>query len=88
MKQAITPLLVRYGGASKSSFEMNAEELKSAADSILRRAKEKAFYKGLPIYYANKNAIIAEYADGRKLIVKKIENAANALRHSRSKRYR
>jgi hypothetical protein len=43
---------------------MNGEELEAAATSILRRAKEKAFSKGLPIYFSNKDRVYAEYPDG------------------------
>jgi len=71
MDKLFTPILVRFGGAKKSSFEMNEEELKQAAGSILKRAKEKAFYKGLPIYYAHNGALVAEYADGKVEVVKR-----------------
>ena len=43
------PFYLRYAGAKKSTFEMNDEELEEAAQSILRRARETAFSKGLPI---------------------------------------
>ena len=49
-KSPYEPILVNYGGAKKSVFEMNTEEFEEAAKSITRRAKEKAFSKGLPIY--------------------------------------
>ena len=58
------PILLRYGGAQKSIFEMNTEELEQAANSILRRAKEKSFSKGLPIYFSKDGKVYAEYADG------------------------
>jgi hypothetical protein len=65
------PILLRYGGAKKSTFDMNAEELAEAALSILRRAKEKAFSKGLPIHYSKDGILMAEYPDGRIEPVKK-----------------
>ena len=71
MDTTFPPILVRFGGAKKSSFDMNNEELKQAAGFILKRAKEKAFYKGLPVYYAEGDALIAEYADGRIEVVKR-----------------
>lgn len=58
-------ILLRFGGAKKSSFEMTREELGQAAASILRRAKEKAFSKGLPIYYSKEGRVYAEYPSGR-----------------------
>ncbi len=67
--KSIKPVLVNYGGAEKSSFDMTPEEFKIASNSIFNRAKEKAFSKGLPIYYGKKGKVIAEYADGHTEIV-------------------
>jgi hypothetical protein len=64
MSQQNVPILLRFGGAKKSSFEMSKEELEQAAASILRRAKEKAFSKGLPIYFSINNKVYAEYPNG------------------------
>lgn len=64
MEKQVAPILLRYGGAKKSSFEMNGEELEEAAISILRRAKEKAFSKGSPIYFGKGGKVYAEYPDG------------------------
>jgi len=50
---------------------MSSEELEQAAQSILRRAKEKAFSKGLPIYFGKDGKVMAEYADGRIEVVKR-----------------
>jgi hypothetical protein len=64
MEAQAVPILLRYGGAEKSIFEMNDEELQKTANSILRRAKEKAFSKGLPIYFGKDGKVYAEYPDG------------------------
>lgn len=64
METQIAPILLRYGGAKKSSFEMNEEELEKAAESILRRAREKAFSKGVPIFFGKEGKVYAEYPDG------------------------
>lgn len=69
--QPITPLYLRYGGAKKSTFDMNSDELEQAAQSILRRAKEKAFSKGLPIYFSKDGKLMAEFSDGRIEEIKK-----------------
>ncbi len=66
-----TPILLNYGGARKFISEMNPEELDVARQSILRRAKEKAFFKGLPVYYSRKGKLMAEYADGVIVEVRK-----------------
>ncbi len=61
----IKPVFETYGGSDKVSFDMNAREFATAAQNIVNRAREKAFSKGLPIYYKRNNNIIAEFADGR-----------------------
>lgn len=71
MDQQDAPIFLRYGGAKKSSFEMSKEELEQAAASILRRAKEKAFSKGLPIYFSKEGKVFAEHPDGHIDEVKK-----------------
>ena len=57
--------------AEKSVFDMNPEEFKKAAESIVRRAKEKAFSKGLPIYYSIEGNLFAEFADGHTEQIRK-----------------
>ena len=63
-KQKYAPIFLNYGGAEKFIAEMNNKELDMASQSILRRAKEKAFSKGLPIYYSRNEKLMAEYPDG------------------------
>lgn len=63
------PVLLNYGGATKSSFEMSSKEFKDASIAIKNRAKEKAFSKGLPVYTSRGADIIAEYPDGRFIII-------------------
>jgi hypothetical protein len=60
-----TPVLLNYGGAKKFIADMDADELEEARQSIMRRAREKAFSKGLPIYYRLNGSLVAEYPDGR-----------------------
>ena len=87
MSYVVNPKFLRFGGARKTTFEMSETELKWTAQSILERAKEKAFAKGLPIYYAVNHVIYAEYADGRKEIVKKSQHATQSVRSRRSQRH-
>lgn len=67
--ESIKPVLLTYGGAEKSVFDMTPEEFKKASESIVRRAREKAFSKGLPIYYGKNGKVVAEYANGHTEIV-------------------
>lgn len=64
MDRQAAPILLRYGGAKKSSFEMSPEELELAAASILLRAKEKSFSKGQPIYFSKQGKVFAQFPDG------------------------
>lgn len=64
MSESVFPILLSYGGAQKSTFEMTEAELKKVAESILHRAKEKSFSKGLPIYFSKEEKVFAEYSDG------------------------
>lgn len=64
------PIFLIYGGAKKSLLEMNMEERLEARNSILKRAREKAFSKGLPIYYSKEGKLWAEYPDSRLEMVK------------------
>ena len=59
-----TPVLLNYGGAKKFIADMNEEELEAARVSIMRRVREKAFSKGLAIYYHINGISIAEFPDG------------------------
>ena len=59
-------LFLNYGGSEKSSFEMDAVELAEAARQVLARVRERAFSKGIPVYYEENGQIVAEYADGKK----------------------
>jgi hypothetical protein len=67
----ITPILLNFGGAKKFVADMTFEELETARKSILRRAREKAFSKGLPIYFSRKGKLMAEHPDGKVIIVQK-----------------
>ena len=65
MQTQNTPIFLRYGGSEKDSSEMSKEELEKASSSILRRAKEKAFFKGRPIIFSEGGKVYEEWPDGR-----------------------
>ena len=62
------PILLQYGIAEKSYFDMTDEERIRAAAVAFERAKEAAFTRGLPIIYGENGYVISEYADGRRFI--------------------
>jgi hypothetical protein len=65
MEQQREPIFLRYGGAEKLTTEMTKDEIAQVADSILKRAKEKAFSKGRPIVFGEGGKVFAEWPDGR-----------------------
>ena len=65
MEQLDLPILLRYGGAEKQTTEMTKEELVQLSASVIRRAKEKAFFKGRPIIFSEEGKVMAEWPDGR-----------------------
>ena len=64
-----TAIKLLYGGAKTPYHEMSDAEKKEVAVQIVERAKEKAFSRGLPIYYSKNGLVIAELADGRRFVV-------------------
>ena len=62
------PILLQYGIAEKSYFDMTTDERQQVAALVFERAKEAAFTRGLPIIYGENGYVIAEYADGRRFI--------------------
>ena len=64
-----TAITLLYGGAKIPYHAMSEAEKQQAAAEIVQRAKEKAFNRGLPIYYTVGELVIAEFADGRKFVV-------------------
>lgn len=67
------PILLLYGGAKKSVFDMNSKEFVAAGEAIRRRAKGKALSKGLPIYFSRNQKLMAEFPDGRIEEVKEVK---------------
>lgn len=65
MEQQYVPIFLRYGGTEKLTTEMTKDELAQVSDSILKRAKEKAFSKGRPIIFGERGKVYAEWPDGR-----------------------
>ena len=67
-------ILLLYGLAKKSYFDMTDEERAAAAKLASVRAREAAFTRGLPIIYGENGLIIAEYANGQRFVY---ENGKN-----------
>ena len=63
-----TKILLLYGLAKKSYFDMNDDERYQASKAASDRAKEAAFTRGLPIIYGENGLVIAEYANGKRFV--------------------
>lgn len=67
-KENADNILLLYGLAKKSYFDMNDDERAVATKAASDRAKEAAFTRGLPIIYGENGLVIAEYANGQRFV--------------------
>lgn len=73
-KENTDNILLLYGLAKKSYFDMNDDERAVATKLASDRAREAAFVRGLPIIYGENGLVIAEYANGQRFVY---ENGKN-----------
>ena len=64
--------LIQYGHAKKPFDELNAEELAEVHERLKKKIRERAWTVGSPVYYDIGDVLIAEYWDGRKMIVEEV----------------
>lgn len=69
MNTETTEIPILYGGAKVPFQLQNEEEKKQANLRTMERAKEKAFSRGLPIIWGKNGLVVAEYANGNKVLV-------------------
>jgi hypothetical protein len=67
-----TNQFIQYGHAKKPFEQLNAEELAEVNDRLDKKIRERAWAVGSPVYYGLKGLVIAEYQDGRKMVVEEI----------------
>lgn len=60
------------GEAKKPFEELNEEELKEVQDSVLNDIRQRAWAAGSPVYYGLKGLVIAEYANGKRMVVETV----------------
>ena len=60
---------ILYGGAKVPFQLQNEEEKKQSELKTIERAKEKAFSRGMPIIWGKNGSVVAEYANGNKVLV-------------------
>lgn len=64
--------LIQYGHAKKPFDELNAEELAEVNARVDKKIRERAWAVGSPVYYGIGDLLIAEYSDGRKMVVEEV----------------
>jgi len=63
---------IRYGGAKKPFEELNASELAEVQAEFRKEVRERAWSVGSPVYYGLKGLVIAEYENGKKMVVEEV----------------
>ena len=64
--------LIQYGRAKKPFEELTAEELAEVHERLGKKIRERAWAVGSPVYYGIDDLLIAEYRDGRKMILEEV----------------
>jgi hypothetical protein len=64
--------LIQYGRAEKPFDELTAEELAEVDTRLDKEIRERAWAVGSPVYYGIGDLLIAEYWDGRKMILEEV----------------
>ncbi len=65
--------LVQYGHAKKPFEQLNPVELTEINERLDRKIRERAWAVGSPVYYGLNGFLIAEYKEGKKMIVEEID---------------
>ena len=63
---------IQYGHAKKPFEQLNAEELAEVNNRLDKKIRERAWAVGSPVYYGLNGLVIAEYQDGRKMVVEEV----------------
>jgi len=64
--------LVQYGHAKKPFDQLTSAELADVNKRLQKKIRDRAWAVGSPVYYGEAGYLIAEYADGKKMIVEDI----------------
>jgi transcription termination factor Rho len=67
-----TNQFIQYGHAKKPFEQLNAEELAEMNKRLDKKIRDRAWAVGSPIYYGVNGLVIAEYEDGKKMIIEEI----------------
>jgi hypothetical protein len=67
-----TNQFIQYGHAQKPFEQLNTEELAEMNKRLDKKIRERAWAVGSPVYYGVNGLVIAEYEDGRKMIIEEV----------------
>jgi hypothetical protein len=67
-----TNQFIQYGHAKKPFEQLNAEELAEMNKRLDKKIRDRAWAVGSPIYYGMNGLVIAEYEDGKKMIIEEV----------------
>lgn len=76
--------MVQYGHAQKPFEQLNAQELAEVNERLQKKIRERAWAVGSPVYFGIDDLVIAEYADGRKMVVEDVNGQLIETREYRS----
>ena len=72
--------LIQYGWAKKPFEELTGEELAEVNSRLDKEIRERAWAVGSPVYYGIGELLIAEYSDGRRMILEEVEGEVQETR--------
>jgi hypothetical protein len=75
-----TDHLIQYGRAKKPFTELTPEELAEVHARLDKEIRERAWAVGSPVYYGVGDLLIAEYWDGRKMILEEVNGELTETR--------
>jgi hypothetical protein len=64
--------LIQYGHAQKPFDQLSPIELAAANRRLQKKVRDRAWAVESPVYYGLSGYLIAEYGDGKKMIVEEI----------------
>jgi len=65
--------LIQYGHAKKPFDQLSSVELADVNKRLQKKIRDRAWAVGSPVYYGEGGFLIAEYADGRRMLVEEID---------------
>ncbi len=75
---------ILYGHAKKPFNTLNPVELAEVNNRLDKKIRERAWAVGSPVYYGENGLLIAEYKDGKKMIIEDVNGLLIETREYRA----